>query len=166
MSVKVVWPQGSMALLTQLEADSISLNSRGELYDLYRNCSLAVLNSGNLTDNSKELLENYQNFEINVVRNERGLKIELINPPESSIVDGEIVSMLQKHLFSVLRDIVLTNVAHKELLKVSSDKLSKSQGITNWIFLILRNAGALLADTQPNIAVCWGGHSKSTEEYN
>ena len=65
MSVKVVWPKGSMALLTQLEADSISLNSQGELYDLYRNCSLAVLNSGNLTDNSKELLENYQpDFEL------------------------------------------------------------------------------------------------------
>lgn len=166
MSVKVVWPKGSMALLTQLEADSISLNSQGELYDLYRNCSLAVLNSGNLTDNSKELLENYQNFEINVVRNERGLKIELINPPESSIVDGEIVNMLQKHLFSVLRDIVLTNVAQKELFKLSTDKLSNAQSITNWIFLILRNAGALLADTTPNIAVCWGGHSISTEEYN
>ena len=91
MSVKVVWPQGSMALLTQLEADSISLNSRGELYDLYRNCSLAVLNSGNLTDNSKELLENYQNFEINVVRNERGLKIELINPIENTCVSEEYV---------------------------------------------------------------------------
>ena len=166
MSVKVVWPKGSMALLTQLEADSISLNSQGELYDLYRNCSLAVLNSGNLTDNSKELLENYQNFEINVVRNERGLKIELINPPESSIVDGEIVNMLQKHLFSVLRDIVLTNVAQRELFKLSADKLSNTQSITNWIFLILRNAGALLADTPPNIAVCWGGHSISTEEYN
>ena len=119
-----------------------------------------------LSISSNVLLENYQNFEINVVRNERGLKIELINPPESSIVDGEIVTMLQKHLFSVLRDIVLTNVAQKELLKLSADKLSNAQSITNWIFLILRNAGALLADTTPNIAVCWGGHSISTEEYN
>ena len=165
MTVKAVWPKGSMALLTQLEADSISLNSRGELYELYRNCSLAVLNSGNLTDNSKELLENYQNFEINVVRNERGLKIELINPPESAFVDGEIISSLQKHLFSVLRDIVLTNVAEKELLKLTEQKAPKNVSISNWIFLILRNAGVLQASVPPNIAVCWGGHSITAPEY-
>ena len=109
MGVQVVWPSGAMALLTQLEADRISLKSQGELYDLYRNCSLAVLNSGNLTDNSKELLENYKNFEIDVVRNERGLKLELINPPDSAIVDGQVIKTLQKHLYSVLRDIVQVN---------------------------------------------------------
>ena len=37
MSVVDVWPVGSMALLTQAEADSLSLSSQGDLYDLYRN---------------------------------------------------------------------------------------------------------------------------------
>lgn len=174
MSVKAVWPQGSMALLTQLEADSISLSSQGELYELYRNCSLAVLNSGNLTDNSKELLDNYQNFEIDVIRTERGLKIELINPPKSSLVDGEVIKTLQKHLYAVLRDIVQINAAKTDVEKMLGkhfnikDLESQTQHdlTTNIIFQILRNAGALIPNVKPNIAVCWGGHSISQEEYD
>lgn len=167
MSVKVVWPSGSMALLTQLEADSISHTSQGALYDLYRNCSLAVLNSGNLTDNSKELLENYQDFEINVVRNERGLKLELINPPKSALVNGEIIKSLQNHLYSVLRDIVQIKIIQEDYTELGKqNKASREDIVTNGIFHILRNAGTLKAKNKPNIAVCWGGHSISEEEYN
>lgn len=101
MAVQVVWPSGSMALLNQIEADSISSIYQGDLYNLYRNCSLAVLNSSDITDNSKELLENYESFDINVVRTERGLKIELINPPDSAIVDGQIINSLRNHLYAV-----------------------------------------------------------------
>ena len=168
MSVQVVWPSGSMALLTQMEADRISLKSQGELYDLYRNCSLAVLNSGNLTDNSKELLDNYQNFEIDVVRNERGLKLELINPPESAIVDGQVIKTLQRHLYSVLRDIVLVQSVKDALSSFGSsfDGIDHSAIITNAIFQILRTAEAVRADVKPNIAVCWGGHSITKPEYD
>lgn len=170
MGVKVVWPSGDMSLLTQLEADRISLKSRGELYDLYRNCSLAVLNSGNLTDNSKELLENYQNFEIDVVRNERGLKIELINPPESAIVGGQVIKTLQKHLYAVLRDIVEIRSLQDQICELQPPRLagkdiSESELITNGIFLILRKAQAVKSNTMPNMAVCWGGHSVSESEY-
>lgn len=168
MSVQVVWPSGSMALLTQMEADRISLKSQGELYDLYRNCSLAVLNSGNLTDNSKELLDNYQNFEIDVVRNERGLKLELINPPESAIVDGQVIKTLQRHLYAVLRDIVLVQSVKDALsgLGPALDGIDHSALITNSIFQILRTAEAVRADVKPNIAVCWGGHSITKPEYD
>ena len=157
-----------MALLTQMEADRISLKSQGELYDLYRNCSLAVLNSGNLTDNSKELLDNYQNFEIDVVRNERGLKLELINPPESAIVDGKVIKTLQHHLYAVLRDIVLVQSVKDALagLGPETDGTNHSANITNAIFHILRTAEAVRADVKPNIAVCWGGHSISKPEYD
>ena len=168
MGIQVVWPSGAMSLLTQFEADKISLKSQGELYDLYRNCSLAVLNSGNLTDNSKELLDNYRSFEIDVVRNERGLKLELINPPKSAIVDGKVIKTLQKHLYSVLRDIVqvraLTDTFKEQIDNVSNEE--KGALITNEIFHILRSAEAIKADTAPNIAVCWGGHSISQEEYS
>lgn len=168
MSVQVVWPSGSMALLTQMEADRISLKSQGELYDLYRNCSLAVLNSGNLTDNSKELLDNYQNFEIDVVRNERGLKLELINPPESAIVDGQVIKTLQRHLYAVLRDIVLVQSVKDALsgLGPALEGVDHSALITNSIFQILRTAEAVRADVKPNIAVCWGGHSITKPEYD
>ena len=173
MGVQVVWPSGAMALLTQLEADRISLKSQGDLYDLYRNCSLAVLNSGNLTDNSKELLENYQNFEIDVVRNERGLKLELINPPESAIVDGKVIKTLQKHLYSVLRDIVQLQSTRDSIQEIVPQGLSentlgldKGTVITNVIFHILRAANAVRADHIPSLAVCWGGHSIPQDEYD
>lgn len=49
-------PLGSMDMLSQLEVDMLKRTASSDLYQLFRNCSLAVLNSGSLTDNSKELL--------------------------------------------------------------------------------------------------------------
>ncbi|MCR5536539.1 MAG: nucleotide 5'-monophosphate nucleosidase PpnN [Succinivibrio sp.] len=166
MSIEVVWPSGSMSLLTQIESDRISHTSKGPIYDLYRNCSLAVLNSGNLTDNSKELLDNYESFDINVIRNERGLKIELINPPPTAFVDGEIISTLGAHLYSVLRDIVQIS-QHSEFLsrQLEAQGVSKGEIFTTIVFSILRNAQVLKTGIHPNIAVCWGGHSISAGEY-
>ena len=146
MSVVDVWPEGSMALLTQSEADALSLSSSGELYDLYRDCSLAVLNSGAITDNSKELLENFKNFEINIIRNERGLKLELINPPSTAIVDGQVIKKLRRHLYAVLRDIVQINTFSKIFHEAfSSGFEDESAFYTNLIFVILRNANVLQA---------------------
>lgn len=167
MSVVDVWPVGAMALLTQTEADSISLSSKGDLYDLYRNCSLAVLNSGNITDNSKELLDNFKSFEINIIRNERGLKLELIDPPESSLVEGQVIKKQRKHLYAVLRDIVQIQLLNESLSENMRKKLPNDGAfITNLIFVILRNANVLKAGLKPNLAVCWGGHSICEEEYN
>lgn len=53
-------PLGSMDLLSQLEVDMLKRTASSHLYQLYRNCSLAVLHSGSLTDSSKELLEKVQ----------------------------------------------------------------------------------------------------------
>ena len=39
--ISVVQPTGATSLLSQLEAESLSRYSQGDLYDLYRNCSLA-----------------------------------------------------------------------------------------------------------------------------
>ncbi len=54
----------------------------------------------------KELLSRFENFDINVLRRERGVKLELINPPEEAFVDGRIIRALQANLFAVLRDIL------------------------------------------------------------
>ncbi|MDI8993023.1 exodeoxyribonuclease V subunit gamma, partial [Salmonella enterica subsp. enterica serovar Anatum] len=43
-------------MLSQLEVDMLKRTASSDLYQLFRNCSLAVLNSGSLTDNSKELI--------------------------------------------------------------------------------------------------------------
>ncbi|WPC73347.1 nucleotide 5'-monophosphate nucleosidase PpnN [Vibrio porteresiae] len=157
-----VSPAGSMDLLSQLEVEKLKKTATSELYQLYRNCSLAVLNSGSHTDNSKELLDKYQDFDIDVMRRERGIKLELINPPEHAFVDGQIIKGIQEHLFSVLRDIVYLNL---HLGATPQACLEDSTYITNRVFAILRNAGALIPGITPNLVVCWGGHSINDIEY-
>lgn len=157
-----VSPAGSMDLLSQLEVERLKKTASSDLYQLYRNCSLAVLNSGSHTDNSKELLDKYTNFDITVMRRERGVKLELTNPPEHAFVDGHIIKGIQEHLFSVLRDIVYVNMHIAEGQKLN---LTNSTHITNLVFGILRNAGALIPGITPNLVVCWGGHSINPVEY-
>ncbi|MCJ2375751.1 nucleotide 5'-monophosphate nucleosidase PpnN [Vibrio sp. ZSDZ34] len=155
-------PAGSMDLLSQLEVERLKNTAAGGLYQLYRNCTLAVLNSGSHTDNSKELLEQYLSFDVNVVRRERGIKLELTNAPEHAFVDGEIIKGIQEHLFSVLRDIVYVNMHLADSQRLN---LTNSTHITNLVFGILRNAGTLIPGIEPNLVVCWGGHSINPVEY-
>ncbi len=155
-------PAGSMDLLSQLEVERLKKTASSDLYQLYRNCTLAVLNSGSHTDNSKELLDKHQSFDVNVVRRERGIKLELTDPPEHAFVDGEIIKGIQEHLFSVLRDIVYVNMHLADSQRLN---LTNPTHITNLVFGILRNAGALTPGIEPNLVVCWGGHSINGVEY-
>ncbi|HHX8652543.1 TPA: nucleotide 5'-monophosphate nucleosidase PpnN [Vibrio diabolicus] len=155
-------PAGSMDLLSQLEVERLKNTASSELYQLYRNCTLAVLNSGSHTDNSKELLDKHLSFDVNVVRRERGIKLELTNPPEHAFVDGEIIKGIQEHLFSVLRDIVYVNMHLADAQRLN---LTNPIHITNLVFGILRNARALTPGIEPNLVVCWGGHSINGVEY-
>jgi hypothetical protein len=68
---------------------------------------------------------------------------------------------VREHLFAVLRDIVYT---HNEV--VPRFDLADSEGITNAIFSILRNARALDDKGRPDLVVCWGGHSIPRHEYD
>ncbi len=155
-------PIGTMDLLSQLEVDRLKDSAQSNSYRLYRNCSLAVLNSGSHTDSSKELLEQYKSFDIQVMRRERGVKLELINPPEHAFVDGKIIRGIQEHMFSVLRDIIHVNVQLEDTKVLN---LTNSTHITNLIFDILRNARALVPRKDPDLVVCWGGHSINDIEY-
>ncbi|OCG01662.1 nucleotide 5'-monophosphate nucleosidase PpnN [Gilliamella sp. wkB112] len=161
-------PLGSMDLLAQAEVDILKRSANSELYQLFRNCSLATLNAGSKTDNTKELLDRFQSFEINVISKERGVKLELVNAPESAFVDRRIIRSIQANLFAVLRDILFLNnqiSAIKQL--VSNVKLERDHSfyITNLVFSILRNANALHVGEEPNLVVCWGGHSINENEY-
>ncbi|MBD1228002.1 nucleotide 5'-monophosphate nucleosidase PpnN [Xenorhabdus griffiniae] len=158
-------PLGSMDLLSQLEVDMLKRTASSDLYRLFRNCSLAVLNSGSQTDNSKELLSKYQNFDINVLRRERGVKLKLINPPEEAFVDGKIIRSLQANLFAVLRDILFVHAQITDAQKRHHLDMGNGMHITNTIFSILRNAKALHISEDPNMIVCWGGHSINEKEY-
>lgn len=154
-------PKGSMEQLSQLEVARLKQNAQSELYQLYRNCSLAVLASGIKCDNSEKLFKQFENFKINVLQKERGIKIELINPPIAALVDGKVIASIQEHLFSVLRDIIYLNDKFDQLDHID---FTDPTNITDFVFDILRNA-RVMPMFNPNIVVCWGGHSINDTEF-
>jgi len=156
-------PLGHLEVLSQLEVNKLLDTSKGGLYNLFRNCSLAVLNSGSTLDDGKELLERYKSFDIRVVQEERGIKLEVKGAPAHAFVDGKMIRGINEHLFAVLRDVIYIS---DEIDANATFDLSTSSGITNAVFHILRNASVLQARTEPNLVVCWGGHSISREEYD
>ena len=84
-----------------------STRGRG-LYRLFRQCALAVLNSGAGADNdnAKEIFDRYRDFDIEIVRHAWGIKLEVHNAPASAFVDGQMIRGIKEHLFAVLRDVV------------------------------------------------------------
>jgi len=157
-------PRGHMDILSQLEVSQLKQgNVEDGLYETFRRCSLAVLNVDSKTDDAREVLEQYRDFQIRVVQQERGLKLEIENAPESAFVDGRVVTGIQEQLFAVLRDVSYVKN------KIASNKIfdtDTSEGITNVVFHILRNARVLIPETEPNLVVCWGGHSIARVEYD
>jgi len=95
-------PLGAMDLLSQLEVERLQQNTQQETFQLFRNCALAVLNVGSETDSSAEIYDQYRDFTINLLSRERGIKIELNNPPARAFVDGQIIKGIHEHLFAVL----------------------------------------------------------------
>ena len=151
-------PVGNMNLLSQIEVDQLQESATSDLYNLYRNCSLAVLNAGSHTDDAEAIYQQFQDFHIQVLRRERGVKIDLQNPPTDAFVDGKIIKGIQEHLSAVLRDILFTNSRYPSFPK-------SSEQITHVTFDILRNANSILPETEPNLITCWGGHSINSTEY-
>ena len=50
-------PVGNMNILSQAEVDQLERSSTSELYNIYRNCSLAVLNAGSNTDDAEVIYQ-------------------------------------------------------------------------------------------------------------
>ena len=61
-------PNGHLDVLSRLEISKLLDTSRGDLYPLFRSCSLAVLNYGEYIDDGKELLERFSSFDISVMQ--------------------------------------------------------------------------------------------------
>jgi len=159
----LIAPSGHLEVLSRTEVSNLLDTSQGGLYELFRNCSLAVLNCGSSLDDGKELLERYKSFDIRVIQRERGIKLDVKGAPASAFVDGHIIKGISEHLFAVLRDVVYVSDEINDNLNID---LSRSEGITNAVFHILRNAKILRPGTNPKLVVCWGGHSISREEYD
>jgi predicted Rossmann-fold nucleotide-binding protein len=150
-----------MSLLSQLEIERLQQSSNSPLYTLFRNCVLAVLNVGSHTDNTADIFDQYQDFEVIVLRRERGVKLELINPPSKAFVDGELIVGIREHVEAVLRDILYVGERYPAHV---IEKMSP-QHLTHVIFDVLRNARVLKQIADPDMVVCWGGHSINDAEY-
>lgn len=157
-----VMPEGSLELLSRHEVNRLRSTGEGGQHEVLRRCALAVLNVGSQTDDTREVLEQYRDFEISIVQQDRGLKLALRNAPPEAFVDGRMIRGIRELLFAVLRDVVYINT---EVTEGARFDLQTSDGITNAVFHILRNAGALWAG-EPDLVVCWGGHAISREEYD
>ncbi|GMG86353.1 nucleotide 5'-monophosphate nucleosidase PpnN [Biformimicrobium ophioploci] len=156
-------PPGQLDILSKYEINKLTDDSRGPQYQLFRNCSLAVLNCGNYMDDGKELLEKYADFDISVIPTERAVKLSVKNAPASAFVDGKMIRGIAEHLFAVLRDIIYVS---SEITGDPRYDLVSPQGVTDAVFHILRNAGTFEQSRHPRLVVCWGGHSISREEYD
>ena len=158
-----VYPDGQLDILSKIEVSRLLDTSQGGLYQLFRNSSLAVLNCGTPLDDGRELLVRYKSFDIEVIQEEKGISLKLQNAPSSAFVEDQIIKGIGEHLFAVLRDVIYINdkIYNNPLLT-----LDNSDGITDAVFHILRNAQILQTITDPSLVVCWGGHSIGREEYD
>ncbi len=156
-------PANHLAVLSKAEVHKLLDSSQGGLYQLFHNCALAVLNCGNSMDDGKALFERYSSFAIKVIQEQRGIKLEVKGAPANAFVDGQMIKGIREHLFSVLRDIIYVS---DEIDGNPKFDLQSSEGVTNAVFHILRNANIIRHQTEPKLVVCWGGHSISREEYN
>ncbi|MFZ6719521.1 nucleotide 5'-monophosphate nucleosidase PpnN [Undibacterium sp. Ji49W] len=156
-------PEGRMEVLSKAEVLQLLDHSHGGLYQVFRSCALAVLNCGSGLDDGKELLERYKNFDITIIQRERGIKLDVKGAPASAFVDGVMIKGIQEHLFAVLRDILFINA---EIGDVRKFDLGTTEGISDAVFHVLRNANLLRPQVNPNMVVCWGGHSISGAEYD
>jgi predicted Rossmann-fold nucleotide-binding protein len=144
-----------------MEVSRIRDADQGRLREIFRRCALAVLNCGGETDNARLVLDRFRDFEIELVQGERGIRLKLRNAPAVAFVDGKLIRGIREHLFSVLRDVLFVNVDSADRFDFSS-----SEGITDAVFHILRNAGVIRTGIDPKLIVCWGGHAISRDEYD
>jgi pyrimidine/purine-5'-nucleotide nucleosidase len=156
-------PENSLDVLSQIEVARLTQSSDTSIYETFRRCALAVLNTGEETDNTQEILETFADFDIHLIQQERGIKIEIHNAPAIAFVDGQMIKGIKEHVFAVLRDLIYIN----NELKVNRDfDLDSASGVTNGVFHIARNSGMLKRNKDCNLIVCWGGHSINSVEYD
>jgi predicted Rossmann-fold nucleotide-binding protein len=155
-------PKGELDILSRHEVARLRDASVGGLHELLRRCALAVLTSGSQSDDPRAARLRYPDFDIQVLQQDRGIKLELSHAPAEAFVDGEIIRGMAELLFAVVRDIAYTA---SEVVESQAFDLENSEGITNAVFEILRNARVMRPNVEPHLVVCWGGHSIPRHEY-
>ena len=158
---ELIHPKTHLRVLSRYEIQQLK-DVSSSTHELLRRCSYAVLSAGSQNDDYLELEKEYKDFNIVVDQEDRGIILRLTGAPANAFVDNEIIRGVREQLFSVLRDILYVD---ESILKAHRFNLNNSEDITNAVFHILRNANILQPDMQPNLVVCWGGHSIAPHEY-
>ena len=156
-----IYPKGGLDVLSREEVARLRDASSGGMHELLRRCALAVLTSGSASDDPRAAQELYPEFDIQVLQQDRGICISLRNAPGMAFVDGQIIRGVADLLFAVVRDLAYTAI---DIGADVHDASMDSAEITDVVFRLLRNA-RVLHPSDPNLVVCWGGHSIGREEY-
>lgn len=160
-----LYPSSDLAALSRREVARLRKAS-GDLHEVLHSCALAVLTSGSHSDDPRAAREQYPDFSIDIEQHDRGLRLVLRNAPAMAFVDGKIVRGVAELLFSVVRDLAYAAIelGSAQAAAIAEDELEVGEGLTEVVFDLLRNA-RMLRRTDPNLIVCWGGHSISSPEY-
>lgn len=158
-----IYPHGGLDILSHREVARLKDASQGGLHELLRRCALAVLTSGSASDDPRAAQELYPTFNIEVSQHDRGLRLDLTDAPAMAFVDGQIIQGIAELLFAVVRDLAWTAIERGD--DDCPQPPTTSAGITDEVFGLLRNA-RVLQPGDPNLIVCWGGHSISRNEYD
>jgi predicted Rossmann-fold nucleotide-binding protein len=170
-----ITPEGTfLESLSPSEIDALFERSRDTERELLKQCVLAVLNSGAETDDVQGMLTRFAKFSVRVIRTAGGIEIELCNAPVHAFVVytqsvgkrrvsvPKLIEGLRQHVFAVIRDLVFIQ---SEIERTAKFDMSSPSGITDAVFLMLRNAGIFQKTGRHKVVVCFGGHSISKEEY-
>jgi predicted Rossmann-fold nucleotide-binding protein len=157
----IIAAHGPMTLLSELEVDKMMKMGKGSVHELFRKCCLAVLNCDAKEDDAVAVLSRYADFDVKLLPRERGIHLEFVNAPAQAFVDGKMISGIRNSIFSVLRDVIFQSSEHKD----GNFDVTTISGISNMVFEMLRRGEVHQFGKEPNLVVCWGGHSISKEEY-
>lgn len=168
-----VTPEHScLETLSPLEMAGLVKVAAGDLHGLVKRCVLAVLYSATESDDVKSLMTQYHDFDLSLRETPRGVEVEMVNVPDVAFVhydsaDGELkhkmIEGLREHIFSVVRDLAFIK---SEIERSAKYDLTTGQGITDAVFLILRNAGIFSKTGKHKVVTCWGGHAIGEDEYH
>ena len=92
-----ITPGDRLSMLSPYEVSQLQDASNGGLYRLFRQCSLAVLNSGSNLDSTKMVLDKFRHFDITISLKHRNVQLELVNAPASAFVNNEMIVGIKEH---------------------------------------------------------------------
>ena len=155
--------------LSPFEIDALFEKSREDIRTMLKRCVLAVLNSGEETDDVKSILARHGNFSIDVIKTAGGIELELKNAPlrafvvyaqttgKKTLSVPKMIEGLRQHVFAVIRDLIFIT---SEIERTEKFDLRSPEGITDAVFLILRNAGIFNKTGRHGRSLLWGTRNR------